>query len=95
MSVKFLLRTLSSVCIAFFPEEILDDGVGLISETSGDSLDDDTELFIEYRDYEKVKMSTCLLLCFTAPLSRLHGGSVGTIAISQLQDPKVFWGRFF
>ncbi|KAI4871400.1 hypothetical protein NFI96_009402 [Prochilodus magdalenae] len=34
-------------------EEILDDGVGLISETSGDSLDDDAELFSEYEDYRK------------------------------------------
>ncbi|KTG47891.1 hypothetical protein cypCar_00007998, partial [Cyprinus carpio] len=34
-------------------EEILDDGVGLIVETSGDSLDDDSELFTEFDDYGK------------------------------------------
>ncbi|KAL6471951.1 hypothetical protein MHYP_G00206010 [Metynnis hypsauchen] len=39
-------------------EEILDDGVGLISETSGDSLDDDSELFSEYDDYRKAVLST-------------------------------------
>lgn len=94
MSVIFLLTALVALCIDFFPEEILDDGVGLISETSGDSLDDDTELFIEYRDYEKVKISECLLRCFTAPLSRLHGGSVGIIAVSQLQGPKFFFFFF-
>ncbi len=38
-------------------EEILDDGVGLIVETSGDSLDDDSELFAEFDDYGKVKSS--------------------------------------
>lgn len=35
-------------------EEILDDGVGLIVETSGDGLDDDSELFAEFDDYGKV-----------------------------------------
>ncbi|KAL7825404.1 hypothetical protein AOLI_G00326110 [Acnodon oligacanthus] len=39
-------------------EEILDDGVGLISETSGDSLDDDSELFSEYDDYRKAVSPT-------------------------------------
>ncbi|XP_065138219.1 rho guanine nucleotide exchange factor TIAM1 isoform X3 [Paramisgurnus dabryanus] len=34
-------------------EEILDDGVGLIVETSGDSLEDDLELFAEFDDYGK------------------------------------------
>lgn len=64
----FSVIQLKSFNSIFFPEEILDDGVGLISETSGDSLDDDTELFSDYRDYEKVKLSGCLLQCFTAPL---------------------------
>lgn len=65
------VSTLASLCTDFFPEDILDDGVGLISETSGDSLDDDAELFSEYRDYEKVKISNCLMQCFTAPLSKV------------------------
>ncbi|XP_012693320.2 rho guanine nucleotide exchange factor TIAM1 [Clupea harengus] len=34
-------------------EEILDDGVGLILETSGDSLDDDSEIFSESDDFGK------------------------------------------
>ncbi|XP_062872349.1 rho guanine nucleotide exchange factor TIAM1 isoform X2 [Trichomycterus rosablanca] len=34
-------------------EEILDDGVGLITETSGDSLEDESELFSDYTDYRK------------------------------------------
>uniref|UniRef100_A0A8C2HFN6 TIAM Rac1 associated GEF 1b n=1 Tax=Cyprinus carpio TaxID=7962 RepID=A0A8C2HFN6_CYPCA len=41
-------------------EEILDDGVGLIVETSGDSLDDDLELFAEFDDYGKVNSSAYL-----------------------------------
>uniref|UniRef100_A0A672KPH0 TIAM Rac1 associated GEF 1 n=1 Tax=Sinocyclocheilus grahami TaxID=75366 RepID=A0A672KPH0_SINGR len=42
-------------------EEILDDGVGLIVETSGDSLDDDSKLFAEFDDYGKVKSSAWTL----------------------------------
>lgn len=38
-------------------EEILDDGVGLILETSGDSLDDDSEIFSESDDFGKVRNS--------------------------------------
>lgn len=32
----------------FVAEEILDDGVGLLLESSGDSLDDDSEIFSEF-----------------------------------------------
>lgn len=32
----------------FLAEEILDDGVGLLLESSGDSLDDDSEIFSEF-----------------------------------------------
>ncbi|XP_016386021.1 T-lymphoma invasion and metastasis-inducing protein 1-like [Sinocyclocheilus rhinocerous] len=39
--------------LAFAKEEILDDGVGLIVETLGDSLDDDSKLFAEFDDYGK------------------------------------------
>nr|XP_020468815.1 T-lymphoma invasion and metastasis-inducing protein 1-like [Monopterus albus]XP_020468816.1 T-lymphoma invasion and metastasis-inducing protein 1-like [Monopterus albus] len=34
-------------------EEILDDGVGLLLESSGDSLDDDSEIFSEFDKYRK------------------------------------------
>lgn len=39
------------------PEEILDDGVGLFVESSGDSLDDDSEIFSE-SECSKVSAST-------------------------------------
>lgn len=34
--------------LLFAAEEILDDGVGLLLESSGDSLDDDSEIFSEF-----------------------------------------------
>ncbi|MEQ2253872.1 hypothetical protein ILYODFUR_037004, partial [Ilyodon furcidens] len=34
-------------------EEILDDGVGLLLESSGDSLDDDAEIFSEFDECRK------------------------------------------
>lgn len=48
-------------------EEILDDSVGLIVETSGDSLEDDTELFAEFDDYGKVKAISAsgYAICFS------------------------------
>lgn len=36
-------------------EEILDDGVGLLLESSGDSLDDDSEIFSEFDECRKVR----------------------------------------
>ncbi|XP_017538027.1 T-lymphoma invasion and metastasis-inducing protein 1 isoform X1 [Pygocentrus nattereri] len=53
-------------------EEILDDGVGLISETSGDSLDDDSELFSEYDDYRK---STEQVAAFCRSLHEMNPSS--------------------
>lgn len=45
------------VCVfaLFGAEEILDDGVGLLMESSGDSLDDDSEIFSEADECRKVK----------------------------------------
>ncbi|XP_049322920.1 rho guanine nucleotide exchange factor TIAM1 isoform X1 [Astyanax mexicanus] len=51
-------------------EEILDDGVGLISETSGDSLED--ELFSEYDDYGK---STEQVTAFCRSLHEMNPSS--------------------
>ncbi|XP_066535528.1 rho guanine nucleotide exchange factor TIAM1 isoform X1 [Hoplias malabaricus] len=53
-------------------EEILDDGVGLLSEISGDSLDDETELFIEYDDYKK---STEQVTAFCRSLHEMNPSS--------------------
>lgn len=39
----------------FVAEEILDDGVGLLLESSGDSLDDDSEIFSEFDECRKVR----------------------------------------
>lgn len=39
----------------FDAEEILDDGVGLLIESSGDSLDDDSETFSEFDECRKVR----------------------------------------
>lgn len=46
--------SLTPICLPL-AEEILDDGVGLILETSGDSLDDDSEIFSESDDFGKVR----------------------------------------
>ncbi|MEQ2276434.1 hypothetical protein XENORESO_019882, partial [Xenotaenia resolanae] len=48
-------------------EEILDDGVGLLLESSGDSLDDDAEIFSEF-ECRKVRLQqTCdSTSCFDA-----------------------------
>lgn len=40
----------------FDAEEILDDGVGLLLESSGDSLDDDSEIFSEFDECGKVRL---------------------------------------
>ncbi|XP_042627708.1 rho guanine nucleotide exchange factor TIAM1-like isoform X1 [Cyprinus carpio] len=53
-------------------EEILDDGVGLIVETSGDSLDDDLELFAEFDDYGK---STEQVAAFCRSLHEMNPSS--------------------
>ncbi|XP_042596109.1 rho guanine nucleotide exchange factor TIAM1-like isoform X1 [Cyprinus carpio] len=53
-------------------EEILDDGVGLIVETSGDSLDDDSELFTEFDDYGK---STEQVAAFCRSLHEMNPSS--------------------
>ncbi|XP_050984911.1 rho guanine nucleotide exchange factor TIAM1 isoform X1 [Labeo rohita] len=53
-------------------EEILDDGVGLIVETSGDSLDDDSELFAEFDDYGK---STEQVAAFCRSLHEMNPSS--------------------
>ncbi|MED6279153.1 hypothetical protein CHARACLAT_031639 [Characodon lateralis] len=49
-------------------EEILDDGVGLLLESSGDSLDDDAEIFSEFDECRKVRLpQTCdSTSCFDA-----------------------------
>ncbi|KAF5898578.1 T-lymphoma invasion and metastasis-inducing protein 1-like isoform X1, partial [Clarias magur] len=66
-------------------EEILDDGVGLISETSGDSLDDDTELFSEYRDYEK---STEQVAAFCRSLHEMNPSSEAAASSSSSSLPR-------
>ncbi|MCJ8739800.1 hypothetical protein PDJAM_G00051430 [Pangasius djambal] len=66
-------------------EEILDDGVGLISETSGDSLDDDTELFSEYRDYEK---STEQVAAFCRSLHEMNPSSEAASSSSSSSLPR-------
>ena len=43
-------------------EEILDDGVGLLLESSGDSLDDDSEIFSEFDECRKVRAQILLVL---------------------------------
>lgn len=51
--------------VLFLSEEILDDGVGLFLESSGDSLDDDSEIFSEFDECTKVRaqcLSSLLLL---------------------------------
>ncbi|XP_052432904.1 rho guanine nucleotide exchange factor TIAM1 isoform X1 [Carassius gibelio] len=53
-------------------EEILDDGVGLIVESSGDSLDDDSELFAEFDDYGK---STEQVAAFCRSLHEMNPSS--------------------
>ncbi|XP_051719284.1 rho guanine nucleotide exchange factor TIAM1 isoform X1 [Ctenopharyngodon idella] len=53
-------------------EEILDDGVGLIVETSGDGLDDDSELFAEFDDYGK---STEQVAAFCRSLHEMNPSS--------------------
>ncbi|XP_026134553.1 T-lymphoma invasion and metastasis-inducing protein 1-like [Carassius auratus] len=53
-------------------EEILDDGVGLIVETSGDGLDDDLELFAEFDDYGK---STEQVAAFCRSLHEMNPSS--------------------
>ncbi|XP_076832113.1 LOW QUALITY PROTEIN: rho guanine nucleotide exchange factor TIAM1 [Brachyhypopomus gauderio] len=53
-------------------EDILDDGVGLVSETSGDSPDDDSELFGEYDDYGK---STEQVAAFCRSLHEMNPSS--------------------
>lgn len=53
---RFNIFSLTPLC-SFHAEEILDDGVGLILETSGDSLDDDSEIFSESDDFGKVRNS--------------------------------------
>ncbi|XP_016364516.1 T-lymphoma invasion and metastasis-inducing protein 1-like [Sinocyclocheilus rhinocerous] len=53
-------------------EEILDDGVGLIVETFGDSLDDDLELFTEFDDYGK---STEQVAAFCRSLHEMNPSS--------------------
>ncbi|KAL1261189.1 hypothetical protein QQF64_009016 [Cirrhinus molitorella] len=55
-------------------EEILDDGVGLIVESSGDSLDDDSELFAEFDDYGK---STEQVAAFCRSLHEMNPSSEG------------------
>lgn len=53
--------------VLFLSEEILDDGVGLFLESSGDSLDDDSEIFSEFDECTKVRaqcLSSLLLLLF-------------------------------
>lgn len=45
-------------CVA---EEILDDGVGLLLESSGDSLDDDLDMFSEFDECRKVKFAHSFL----------------------------------
>ncbi|XP_067307393.1 rho guanine nucleotide exchange factor TIAM1 isoform X1 [Pseudorasbora parva] len=53
-------------------EEILDDGVGLIVETSGDGLDDDSELFSEFDEYGK---STEQVAAFCRSLHEMNPSS--------------------
>lgn len=62
--VKILCRVSRSsyVVVLFVAEEILDDGVGLLLESSGDSLDDDSELFSEFDECRKVRAPFCYLL---------------------------------
>lgn len=49
-------------------EEILDDGVGLIVDSSGDGLDDDSELFAEFDEYGKVNSPAYLIIDFVSSL---------------------------
>ncbi|XP_050984916.1 rho guanine nucleotide exchange factor TIAM1 isoform X4 [Labeo rohita] len=68
-------------------EEILDDGVGLIVETSGDSLDDDSELFAEFDDcnrhskrssdsiYDLLHLSTEQVAAFCRSLHEMNPSS--------------------
>ncbi|XP_051535161.1 rho guanine nucleotide exchange factor TIAM1-like isoform X1 [Myxocyprinus asiaticus] len=56
-------------------EEILDDGVGLIMESSGDSLDDNLELFAEFDDYGK---STEQVAAFCRSLHEMNPSSEGS-----------------
>ncbi|XP_056612720.1 rho guanine nucleotide exchange factor TIAM1 isoform X1 [Triplophysa dalaica] len=60
-------------------EEILDDSVGLIVETSGDSLEDDTELFAEFDDYGK---STEQVAAFCRSLHEMNSSSEGVSSSS-------------
>ncbi|XP_059369857.1 rho guanine nucleotide exchange factor TIAM1 isoform X2 [Carassius carassius] len=68
-------------------EEILDDGVGLIVESSGDSLDDDSELFAEFDDcsrhskrssdsiYDLLHLSTEQVAAFCRSLHEMNPSS--------------------
>ncbi|XP_048016470.1 rho guanine nucleotide exchange factor TIAM1 isoform X2 [Megalobrama amblycephala] len=68
-------------------EEILDDGVGLIVETSGDGLDDDSELFAEFDDcnrhskrssdsiYDLLHLSTEQVAAFCRSLHEMNPSS--------------------
>ncbi|CAM4550234.1 unnamed protein product [Leuciscus chuanchicus] len=53
-------------------EEILDDGVGLIVDSSGDGLDDDSELFAEFDEYGK---STEQVAAFCRSLHEMNPSS--------------------
>lgn len=55
------------------PEEILDDGVGLMLESSGDSLDDDSEIFSEADQCRKVKVSIQAGKSHFRPTSHFQG----------------------
>ena len=48
--------------LVFAAEEILDNGVGLLLESSGDSLDDDSEIFSEFES-RKVRAPFLLFIC--------------------------------
>lgn len=50
------------MAVLFVAEEILDDGVGLLLESSGDSLDDDSEIFNEFQ-CRKVRAPFLLFIC--------------------------------
>lgn len=64
-------------------EEILDDGVGLIVETSGDSLDDDSELFAEFDDYGK---STEQVAAFCRSLHEMNPSSSESVSSSSVPE---------
>lgn len=53
-------------------EEILDDGVGLFLESSGDSLDDDSEILSEFDECTKVR-AQCFIIFITSENIRQPG----------------------